>query len=69
MKPGEAVSQAERERRLALAREAFREFRTQCFWFWRDDPEITEATIPLLVEDLRLNGGHRGYRIAAELCR
>ena len=69
MNPEEVITQAERERRLTLAREAFREFRVQCFWFWKDDPEITENTIPLLVEDLRLHGGHRGYRIAAELCR
>jgi hypothetical protein len=69
MEPGPAFSQTERERRLALAREAFRDFRSQCFWFWKDNPEITEETIPLIVEELRLNGGHRGYRIAAQLCR
>ena len=60
---------AERERRLALARQAFKDFKAQCFWFWRDDPEIDEDTIPQIVRELRHNGGHRGYRIAAELCR
>ncbi len=39
----------------------------QCFWSWPADPEITEATIPLIIEGLRLHGGHRGYRIAAQL--
>ena len=62
-------SEADRERRLALARQAFKDFSAQCFWFWKDDPEITEKTIPLIVQELRLNGGHAGYRIAAELCR
>lgn len=67
--PGETPSQDERDHRLALARNAFREFRAQCFWFWDDSPEITEETLPLIIADLRLHGGHRGYRIAAELCR
>ena len=62
-------SPADRERRLALAREAFHDFRAQCFWFWKDDPDFDDATIALLVEDLRLHGGHRGDRVAAELCR
>ena len=62
-------SEADRERRLVLARQAFHDFRAQCFWFWKDNPEISEKTIPLIVEDLRLHGGHRGYRVAAELCR
>lgn len=57
------------ERRLELARLAFKEFSSQCFWSWPADPEITEKTIPFIVEGLRLNCGHRGYRLAAELCR
>ena len=63
------LSPADRERRLALARQAFADFSAQCFWFWKDDPNITEETIPLIVRELRLNGGHAGYRVAAELCR
>lgn len=58
-----------RQRRVELAREAFHEFRSQCFWFWKENPEISEETIPLIIRELRLNGGHRGYQVAAELCR
>lgn len=59
--------QAERERRVALARQAFREFSAQCFWSWNENAEITEETIPLIAQGLRHYGGHRGYRIAAKL--
>jgi hypothetical protein len=61
--------QAERQRRLELARKAFKEFYAQCFWSSRNDFEITEERIPLVIRGLRHYGGHRGYRIAAELCR
>ena len=60
--------QSERERRVALARQAFKEFFAQCFWSWNENTEITEETIPLVIEGLRHYGGHRGYQIAAELC-
>jgi hypothetical protein len=60
---------SDRERRLALARQAFKEFFAQCFWSWNEDTEITNETIPLIIEGLRHYGGHRGYRIAAELCQ
>lgn len=69
MKTEAAEPQIDRERRLALARQAFRDFKAQCFWSWVDDPEITEETIPHIIRELRLNGGHRGYRVVAELCR
>ncbi len=59
---------SDRERRLELARRAFKEHFAQCFWSWSEDAEITEETIPLIIEGLRHYGGHRGYRIAAELC-
>jgi len=55
--------------RLALAREAFLQFRTQCFWFLRPDLELTPAHLPLIVRGLRLNGGHAGVAMAARLCR
>ena len=63
------TEQLDRERRLELARHAFKEFFVQCFWSWSEDAEITEATIPLIVEGLRHHGGHRGYQVAAELCQ
>ena len=63
-----ALSDNSRDR-IQKARNAFREFRTVCFWSWPDEPEISEATIPLIVQALRKYGGHKGYRAAAELCR
>jgi hypothetical protein len=60
---------AARQRRLALARQAFRDFSAQCFWSAPDDLEITEADVPFVIRGLRLHGGHKGYRIVAELCR
>jgi hypothetical protein len=58
-----------RERRLGLARKAFKEFYAQCFWSCRDDLEITEEKIPLVMRGLRRHGGHKGYRIVAQLCQ
>ena len=55
--------------RLEIARQAFKEFYAPCFWSYRDDLEITEEKIPFIIRRLRLHGGHKGYRIAAELCR
>ncbi len=59
----------DRERRLELARQAFKEFYAQCFWSYREDLEITEDRIPFVIRRLRRYGGHDGYRIVAELCR
>jgi hypothetical protein len=58
-----------RQRRLDLARKAFKEFYAQCFWSYREDAEITEEDIPWVLRELRHNGGHRGYRVAGEICR
>ncbi len=55
--------------RLALARKAFLQFRTRCFWFLRPDLEVTPAHLPLNIRGLRLNGGHAGVALAARLCR
>ena len=63
------ADEAARQRRLALAQQAYREFFAQCFWSYREDAEITEEKIPFVISGLRENGGHAGYRIAAELCR
>jgi hypothetical protein len=58
---------SERERRLELARKAFKEFYARCFWSYREDLEITEEFIPFVVRGLRQHGGLAGYRIAGEL--
>jgi hypothetical protein len=60
---------AARQRRLELARRAFKEFYAQCFWSYHEDAEITEEKIPFVIRGLREHGGLSGYRIAAELCR
>ena len=54
-------------RRVELARRAFKEFYAQCFWSYRRDWQVEEEDIPWLVEELRLNGGHKGYRMATQL--
>lgn len=55
--------------RLLLAREAFRRFRGQCFWFMRPDLEITAAYLPMIVRGLRLHGGRVGFALADRICR
>lgn len=67
--PVESAGAAARQRRLELARRAFREFYAQCFWSYREDTEINEEQIPFVIRGLREHGGLPGYRIAAELCR
>jgi hypothetical protein len=58
-----------RQRRLELARKAFKDFYAQCFWSYREDAKITEEKIPFVIRGLREHGGLAGYRTAAELCR
>jgi hypothetical protein len=48
---------AVRQRRLELARKAFREFYAQCFWSYREDAEITEQKIAFVIRGLREHGG------------
>ena len=60
---------AVRQRRLGLAKQAFREFYAQCFWSYREDAEITEDKIAFVIRGLREHGGLAGYQVAAELCR
>ena len=56
--------------KLALAKEAFREFHAQCFWYMRRDMSVTPADFPEIARGLRQNGGRRGFRLAEKLlCR
>jgi hypothetical protein len=55
--------------RLREARRAFRAFHAQCFWYMREDMDITLADVPAIVRGLRQNGGRKGYLLAAKLCR
>lgn len=63
------ADEAARQRRLALAQQAYRDFFAQCFWSSDPDHLVQEQDLPWIVRNLRENGGHRGYRIVAELCR
>ncbi len=56
-------------RRVELAQRAFKDFFAQCFWSCDPNLVVTEKHIPLIMRELRHNGGHKGYRIVAELCR
>ncbi len=58
-----------RQRRLELARKAFKEFYGQCFWSYREDAEIGEKDISWIVRELRHYGGAKGYQAVAEICR
>ena len=55
--------------RVREARRAFRTFYAQCFWYLREDMDVTLDDIPEIVRGLRLNGGRQGFLLAAKLCR
>jgi len=55
--------------KLALAQRAFREFHARCFWFMREDAQITEQEIPYICERLRADGGRPGFLLAAQICQ
>jgi len=53
--------------RVELARQLFKEYYASCFWHWKPDLLITEATIPALVKELCAHGGRKGMLAAAKL--
>ena len=55
--------------KLALAQEAFERYRSQCFWFIRDDFQVTEKTLAIVVNGLRSDGDRRAFIISARLCQ
>jgi hypothetical protein len=59
----------DQERRLKLARQAFKDFYAQCFWAYREDADIGEKDIPWVIRELRHYGGAKGYQTVAEICR
>jgi len=67
--PSSPTAEAQRARRVALARQAFRDFYARCFWSYSADLLIEEKDVAFVVRGLRLNGGKAGYRVAAELCQ
>jgi len=58
-----------RPEKLALAQQAFEQFHARCFWFMRDDAQITEQEIPYICQRLRADGGRQGFFLAAQICR
>lgn len=54
--------------RVREARRAFKIFHAQCFWYLRQDLDITLKDVPKIAEGLRQNGGRRGFLLAAKLC-
>ena len=56
-------------KKLALAQEAFCKYQTACFWFIRDDFQVTEKTLELVVKGLRSDGDRQAFLIAAKLCQ
>ena len=54
--------------RVRETRRAFRTFHAQCFWYMRQDVDITLADVPEIVRGLRQNGGRQGFLLAAKLC-
>jgi hypothetical protein len=56
------------EERLSCAQEAYREYHCRCFWFMDEDLVVTEANLYLIIEGLKLHGGHKGWKLAHALC-
>ncbi len=56
-----------RDERVELANQLFREFHTRCFWHSPRGLVITEELIPFVVKGLRTHGGRRGFLLAGKL--
>lgn len=49
---------------------AILQFRTECFWSWDTSrPVTTEGVAREVIRQLRVHGGKRGWRTAADLVR
>jgi hypothetical protein len=55
--------------KLALAREAYRKYYIQCFWFMRENIEIGPDDLPTIAKGLRSHGDRQAFIIAGKLCR
>ena len=67
--PVENASALSVDARLALAREAFAEYKTHCFWYLKPDLEIDLEALPTIIAGLRQNGDRNAFLIAARLCQ
>jgi hypothetical protein len=51
-------------------KDAVRQFHDECFWWWDlSRPITTHAVAREVIRQLRIHGGKRGWRAAAELVR
>jgi hypothetical protein len=57
------------DERLARAQAAYRDYYLQCFWSMPKDYVVTEENLSVVIEGLKLDGGHKGWTLAHELCR
>jgi hypothetical protein len=65
----EREAEAVRPDKLALAQQAFRDFHSRCFWFMREDAQITAEDVPYICQRLRADGGREGFFLAAQICQ
>lgn len=54
--------------RLALAQAAFDDFYPRCFWSWDPKTRVTEAMLPNIAHELRLNGGRHQFLLSEKIC-
>jgi hypothetical protein len=58
---------ARRRVRLREAHQAFRKFRTQCFWFVTPDFQVGFEDIPWVAEQLMKHGGREAWLAGGKL--
>lgn len=54
---------------LEKAQRAFEAFYPQCFWWMKQNLQVSRENLGSIIKGLKEYGGHQGYRIAASLCR
>jgi hypothetical protein len=55
--------------KVVLAQQAFNQFHTRCFWFMREDLQVTEEHLESIIHGLRSHGNREAFLVAAKLCR
>ena len=65
---GDMERDNELEERIRLGRAVFAQQFAKCFWFLRQDLEISAETLPVLAQALRRYGDKEDFRTAHKLC-
>lgn len=52
---------------VRLARQAYRQFKAECFWSYRDDLEVTRQNASWIADQLRKNGNRAAWKLAARI--